>query len=616
MRRSTASGLTLISLLVLAACTTPAAPSPPATTASTPAGASATTPPTAAQPLVIGYTEAPDTLYGFASSSAVLGHILQFVQPGCIAIRSYAMEPVCFETLPTLENGGIVSTTVTIRPDAISETTPVVIDGALVNDATALTEAIQLPQLTATWRLLDGISWQDGTPLTADDIVFTWELANHPDTPVASRYVLDRTARIEKIDDRSVRWVGVPGYLDATAGSNFVGGADSTYAIYPKHILGDLDPAAINDVWGEKPIGYGAFMVESYEPGEQITLVKNPHYWRASEGLPKVERVLIRFLSNADQLVTQLAAGDIDIAGTIGLTLNEAPLLDDLATQGKLVVQYVPGTVWEHLDFGIARGDGQPSFFDDLRVRQAFAYGINRQQIVDEVLGGRTSLMHTFQPPSYWAYPDAADLNTYPFDQARAAELLDEAGWTRGADGARVKDGRRLSMQLHTTEQNTTRQLVAQIIQENLRAIGFEVELRFVPGDGVLFAQGEEGILAGRRFDLALYAWQAGPEHSAYLYLCDEVPGQENDFAGQNYPGYCKPAFDEAVYASDQFLDRAGRAPLINEAQVIFNRELPALPLYQEVLIAAYRPGVEGVNIDGSAFVDFAQPELLDFQRP
>jgi peptide/nickel transport system substrate-binding protein len=565
---------------------------------------------------VIGYTEAPDTLYGFASSSAVLGHILQFVQPGCIAIRSYAMEPVCFETLPTLENGGIVSTTVTIRPDAISETTPVVIDGALVSDPAALTEAIQLPQLTATWRLLDGISWQDGTPLTADDIVFTWELANHPDTPVASRYVLDRTARIEKIDDRSVRWVGVPGYLDATAGSNFVGGADSTYAIYPKHILGDLDPAAINDMWGEKPIGYGAFMVESYAPDEQITLVKNPHYWRASEGLPKVERVLIRFLSNADQLVTQLAAGDIDIAGTIGLTLNEAPLLDDLATQGKLVVQYVPGTVWEHLDFGIARGDGQPSFFDDLRVRQAFAYGINRQQIVDEVLGGRTSLMHTFQPPSYWAYPDAADLNTYPFDQARAAELLDEAGWTRGADGARVKDGRRLSMQLHTTEQNTTRSSWRRSSRRTCAPLESRSSCASCRATACCSRRARKEYS-----QVAASTWRSTPGRlarstSAYLYLCDEVPGPENDFAGQNYPGYCKPAFDEAVYASDQFLDRAGRAPLINQAQVIFNRELPALPLYQDVLIAAYRPGVEGVNIDSSAFVDFAQPELLDFQRP
>jgi peptide/nickel transport system substrate-binding protein len=560
--------------------------------------------------LVIGYAEAPDTLYGFASNSSALAQVLQFIQPGCVTLLDYSYQPVCFEELPTLENGGLVSETVTVAPEEISVEQPIVLDGALITDSAAITQPLQLPQLTARWTIKQGIRWEDGTSLTADDFVFTWQLARHPDTPLAARATVDRTLQVEKIGERTFSWTGVPGNLDPTFATNFAW--DSTYAVYPKHILGTIEPATISEGdWSRHPISYGPFKVESYVPQEQLVLRRNPYYWRASEGLPKTDRVIFKFVASTDQLLAQFHSGDIDIAGSIGLTLREVEQLDQWQQQGQIAVQVVPGTTWEHLDFGMVRGDEQASFFDDVRVRQAFAYGIDRQQIVDEVLRGRTTVMHTLQPPGYWAYPERGALKPYRYNPQRAQQLLDEAGWVMGSDGVRVKDGRRFVITLHTTQGNQTREAVAQIIQHQLGQVGIVVALQFVPAGEVFFAPSADGTLAGRRFDLALYAWQAGVEPSLYLYRCDEVPSEANNYFGVNYGGYCNPHYDRLDAQANSQLDRAQRAAPIIAAERIVNHDLPTLPLYQDSLVVAYQTDVAGVKLNGSTFVDFSYPEQL-----
>jgi peptide/nickel transport system substrate-binding protein len=322
--------------------------------------------------------------------------------------------------------------------------------------------------------------------------------------------------------------------------------------------------------------------------------------------------VVIKFISDEDQVLAQLTNGDIDVGGTIGLTLNSADSLDELAAAGTHEVQYVPATVWEHIDFGIQRGDGQESFFTDARVRQAVAFGINRQQIVDEVLGGRTKVMNTYQPDDYWAFPEAGELEEYAYDPDRAAQLLDEAGWTVGSDGIREKDGRKFAISMYTTQGNRTRESVSQIIQANLREVGIDVSLEFVPATEVLFKQGADGILYGRRFDMALYAWVAGAEPSTNLYFCETIPTEANNYGGQNSPGYCDAEYDAVGKQVYNRLTREERIPLIIESLIKFNQDLPALPLYQRVQVAAFRTGVTGVDINPSSFPDFSFPEQLD----
>jgi peptide/nickel transport system substrate-binding protein len=304
------------------------------------------------------------------------------------------------------------------------------------------------------------------------------------------------------------------------------------------------------------------------------------------------------------------------VVGQIGLTLANAPALDELEKAGNVKGQYVPATVWEHIDFGVERGDGQESFFADAKVRQAVAYAVNRQEIIDEVLFGKTVVMNTFLPETHWAYPAGGEgLEAYEYDSAKAEALLDEAGWVKGADGIREKDGRKFSIQFYTTENNQTRQSVAQIVQENLKVVGIEVNLNFVPATAVLFANGEEGILSARKFDLALYAWVSGPEPSVELYLCDQVPTPDNSYAGQNNTGWCNEDFDKAALASKAVTEREARIPFVIESEKVFNAELPTFPLYQRVNLGAYNTKVTGLAMNPTSQVDFWNIETWDISE-
>jgi peptide/nickel transport system substrate-binding protein len=563
--------------------------------------------------IILGYNQFPDTLFTLASQSSMTSQVVQFFQPGCVTLLDYEFQPVCFDELPSLDNGGLVSETVTINPADISDENPVLINGEVITSGAELgTEPLELPQLTARWTLKDGIAWQDGTPMTAEDFAFTYQLQTSPDVPVATTFTADRTVAIEAVDEKTIQWQGIPGFVDPTYVTNFVID-NSSYNVLPKHVFESVAPGdMVNQDFATLPVAYGPFQIAEYLPQESITFERNPEYWRASEGLPKVDSVIIKFLSDEDQVLAQLESGDIDIGGTIGLTLNSADTLDEWQEAGTHDVQYVPATVWEHIDMAIERGDGQPSFFDDVRVRQAMAYGINRQQIVDEVLGGRTVVMNAFQPEDYWAFPADGELNEYAYDPEQATALLAEAGWTPGADGILEKEGRRFSIQFFTTEGNRTREQVAQIIQAQLQEIGIEMELNFVPATEVLFKNGEDGILQGRRYDMAMYAWIAGVEPSANLYLCSQVPTAENNWAGQNPPAYCNEEYDAVTNQVYNLLEREDRTPLLIESMKIFNRDIPTLPLYQRVQIAAFRTGVTGVEINPSTYVDFSFPEELD----
>jgi peptide/nickel transport system substrate-binding protein len=282
---------------------------------------------------------------------------------------------------------------------------------------------------------------------------------------------------------------------------------------------------------------------------------------------------------------------------------------------GKVEVQYVPSTTWEHLDFGIVRGDGEPAFFDDVRTRHAVAYAINREEIVDTVLYGKTTVMNTYVPAEHPSYPGDDQLEPYGFDPDTARQLLDEAGWTVGADGIREKDGRRFALTLYTTQGNATRQAVAEIIQQNLRQVGIAITLEFVPGPEVLFKEGAEGILDGRRFDLAMYAWGSGVDASHTLYRSDFIPSAENNYDGQNNPGYSHPAFDAAAIAAAAELTIERRRELDREPLIIFNRDLPAFPLYQRVNVGAFNPAVSGIELDPTSDRDLYNLHELAIDR-
>lgn len=554
--------------------------------------------------LVIGLNQPPDTLFGLESQSSATTQVL-WATGACVSNSSYDYQPTyCFKEFPTLENGGTVSSTVKIDAAKVGPDFPIVVGGTVYTSTADLKDVpASLPQFVITYKLNPDLKWEDGKPVTADDYVLGWKLQKEPGIQLASSYTLERTISVEAKDPTTVVYTMAPGYTDF----NYYVAISSPL---PKHIYDGKSLEEVRQAESEKPFSFGPYLVKENIPNESTTLVANPNFTPA----PKIGTVIFKYVTSADQLLAQLESGDVDVVGSITLSLGQQPKLEELQKAGKIDVQYVPATVWEHIDFGVERGDGAKPFFDDVNVRRAVAYAVNRQEIIEKVLYGKTVVMNTYVPAEHPSFPSSG-LEEYKFDQAKAKDLLTQAGWKAGSDGILEKDGRKFEITLYTTEGNPTRQAVAEVVQQNLKDVGISLKLEFVPGPGKLFKNGEEGILAGRQFDLTMYAWVSGVDPSHNLYLCEGIPTKENGYTGQNSPGWCSPDFDKVAKAALGELDKTKRQDLDRQAETIFNKELPTLPLYQRLNIIAFNPKVKGVKMDPTNNVDLYNLDQIDISE-
>lgn len=568
----------VVALFALAACAAPATPAPAA-----PQAPAATVAPTkSAQPktLVVCMAQEPESLYRHGTNMAVATYAGQAGifdgAEGGIDTLDFDYQPVIFTKLPKLEDGDAKLTKVKVKAgDSIVD--------AAGNVAKADKE-MELDQITATFKLKPGLKWSDGNPLTAKDFVFTFNTLKDKDSGITSRFTLDRTASYVAKDDSTLEWTGLPGF---------------TYALYyqvswtpiPEHVLKGVAPKDIkSNPFARKPVGFGPFRVTSWVSGDRIEMEKNPNYWRASEGLPKLDKVIYRFIPDTNQLTAQLIAGQCDIGTSDGLLIDSAPFLDQAEKSGLLKPSYTLGTTWEHIDFN-TNGPGapkpRPDFFGDVRVRQAIAYGTNRKEMVDKIVFGKSKVMDSSAPANHWAYPkDDSVLTKYPFDAKKAEALLDEAGWVKGADGIRAKAGQRFSVTIATTAGNKPREQIMQVFQANMKAIGIEAKLDFPPST-VLFGRGKDSDYLSGNNDLMLFAWVAGPEPTVNVYRCPEIPTKDNAWSGQNNTFWCNKDFDTAVQSFNNTLEKAKRIPFAVEAQKILTKELPILPLYQRITVNA-----------------------------
>jgi len=360
--------------------------------------------------------------------------------------------------------------------------------------------------------------------------------------------------------------------------------------------LKDVAPKDIkSNAFARKPLSAGPFRVTNWVSGDRIELEKNPNYWRASEGLPKVDKLIFRFIPDTNQLTAQLIAGQCDIGTQDGLNTDVIPFFDQAEKNGLLKPYYIAGTTWEHIDFNTQPTKApkpRDDFFSDVRVRQAVAYATNRKEMVDKILFGKSKVMDVTIPNDHWAYPkDESIITKYAFDTKKAEAMLDEAGWVKGADGVRAKAGKRFSVTIATTAGNKPREAIMQIFQAQMKAVGIEVKLDFPPSTA-LFGRGKDSDYLSGNFDLILYAWVAGPEPTLLVYTCDQIPTAALAFSGQNDTFWCNSDFDKAYSQFNGNLERDVRVKFAADAFKAFSKELPALPLYQRINVMATNPRV------------------------
>ncbi|MFN2272031.1 MAG: ABC transporter substrate-binding protein [Anaerolineae bacterium] len=575
--------------------------------------------------LTVCMLDEPDSLYLYGTESVAAQHVWEAIYDGPLDSRTYAYQPVILAGLPSLAGGAgspsaaIKTVTVQAGERVLSADggVSVLASGMAVKDAegrrvTFDGTPIQMQRMVVTFTLQSGLTWSDGTPLRADDSVFSFELAANPATPT-DKTTVERTAGYYAVGDQTIIWVGVPGYLDHFYYLNF-------WHPLPRHAWGHLSASELlaSDLSTRQPLGWGPFAIREWVPGERITLARNPAYFRAPGGLPRLDEVVFRFIPDPVVLSGELAAGRCDVVTHDAADAVRAAL-PDLPSQIQEIS--VHDARWELLAFGISPNADydRPDFFEDVRVRQGIARCIDRQAIAEQLVGSSGRVLNSYVPPEHPLYAGGA-LASWAYDPAAGQALLASAGWyDENGDGVReahgipgVADGTAFQVAYHTTD-DPLRMQTAQFVQTYLGACGIQITLEMVASD-TFFAPGPEGLLFGRRFDLAQFSWRATPAPLCDLFLSGQVP-DAGRWDRPNVVGFLDDEYDTACLSalgarpgSEQYA--AGQI----EAQRIFSERLPVLPLFQRSKVTLARETVIGLAPNPTQASELWNIEQLDLR--
>ena len=419
--------------------------------------------------------------------------------------------------------------------------------------------------LSYTFHLRSNAHWHDGTPLTADDVIFTIRLLQDPDFPGPPDLgsAVWQTVTVERVDRRTVRFTLPEPYapfLDYT-----------TVGILPVHLLNgtraaDLPSAEFN----LSPVGSGPFQLEGIEIETgaitAIVLKQFPRYYGAR---PHLDRIQFRFYPSHQNALNAYEAGEIEgIAEITAAGLPRARTFPNLNLFSARIPEY--GIVLLNL-----RRSDLP-FFQEPEVRQALLYALDRQQIIDSVLEGQALVAHSPLIPGTWAYKN--DVPRYEHDLDTANVLLDEAKWFQSLlDGVRRKAGQQLAFTLLTSSE-PERIGVAQMLAEQWATIGVTVTVETASALEVREA------LENRDFEAILVHVALPGDPDPYPFWHETQV--EN---GQNYAGFVHRRTSEIIERARVIVNRERRRELYYEFQEIFAQEVPALLLY----VPVYTYGVD-----------------------
>jgi len=439
-----------------------------------------------------------------------------------------------------------------------------------------------------TYEIKPDLFWGDGTPVTSEDFVFSWEVGRHPEAGVAASEGFRRILSIDVMDEkRFVVHVDRVTYQYNVANSFYPLPAHIERPIFDASPLDYRNRSAYETDSANPGLYFGPYVIAEVVQGSQITLTRNPE-WRGKA--PAFERVILRAIENTSALEANLLSGEIDmIDGDLGLAIDQGIAFEERHGE-RFNVIFKPGLIYEHLDVLLDN-----EILTDLRVRKALILSADRQAITEQLFGGRQPVAHSNVSPLDWVYDESVP--TYAYDPDAAEALLDEAGWSDLRDGVRHNAaGEPLRLRLMTTAGNRTRELVQQVLQAGWKQVGIDVEIRNEP-PRVFFG---ETVTKREYGALALFAWLSAPEAVPLTTLrSDQVPTEENAWIGQNYTGYANPEMDRLIDAIERELDREKRAALWSDLQRLYAEDLPAIPLYWRASTYILPKELKGVQPSG-----------------
>jgi len=331
-------------------------------------------------------------------------------------------------------------------------------------------------RMTTTWKIREGAAWHDGTPFTADDLVFTWQVVHDPALPIFGDGTYSHIESVEAKDPRTVTVNWKDPFIEADTMFSYVRAMPQ-----PRHLLEKAyqeDKASYTDLpyWSTDFVGLGPFKVKEWVRGSYMIFEANDRY---AMGRPKLDTIEVRFILDDSTVMANLLSGTVDV------TLDRSLAGDDAI---QVADQWRDG----HIEWGFGNWIAffpqlltpNPALVGDARFRKALMNGADRQQLVDVFMRGATTVADSYMSPNQPDYKQIEDSQVvrYPYDSRRATEILEGIGLTKGPDGFyRDASGQRLNFEMRTTAEDDIREKVILSIRDDWQKLGLSTDVTFIP---------------------------------------------------------------------------------------------------------------------------------------
>ncbi|CAG9622860.1 peptide-binding protein [Sutcliffiella rhizosphaerae] len=421
--------------------------------------------------------------------------------------------------------------------------------------------------LEHTLKLKEGIKFHDGQPLTAEDVKFTLDIPLHEDYDGPRSGYFEKIASVEVVDELTVKVT-----LSEPDPKIYIA---LGYHIYPKHLLEDVaiaDLGEYTDFSTKNPIGAGPFKFDKWEDGQYVRVVANDDY---VDGRPYLDSLTYRIIPDADALMTALAAGDVHYYTVPSSDIETAK---EWEAAGQLKIESGLGLSYSYLGYNLRN-----SLFEDVKVRQAITHALDRQLMVDTIMNGDGEVADVPASPLSWAYDE--DVPRFEYDVEKAKTLLEEAGWTPGADGILEKDGKKFEFGLKTNQGNKVREDLAVVVQEQLTEVGIKVNPEIMEWSAFIADVNPPAW----NFDAIILGWalSTDPDPSG-IFHSKEIE------EGLNFGAWSHPEADSIMDEANRTMDQDERAKLIQEVNKIIAEEQPYTFLYYANAHRAMPANLEG----------------------
>ena len=437
-----------------------------------------------------------------------------------------------------------------------------------LNYAPDLAESWQISndQKTISFKLKKGLQWADGKPLTSADVLFTWKLITNPNTrtPYASDYQL-------------VKKASTPDSLTfkVTYESSYAPALDTWTSLHilPKHILKDED--INNTFFSRNPTGSSFYKLDEWISGQQVTLKAND---KSVLGVPLINKLISRIIPDTSSQFLELTADNIDVMNINPIQYQRVfPARKDL--RQKIALYKELGNGYTYLGFNLKKTP-----FNDIRVRQALNYAIDKDEVIKGVLLGLGEpISSPYKPGTRWNNPN---LSPYPYKPSKALVLLQEAGFKKNDDGILMKNGKPLKFEI-ITNQNKQREMTAVVIQKRLQEIGVEVSIRVIE-----WASFVNRFIKTGDFDVVVLGWSLSldPDQYNIWHSSQQGPGQFN------FLGYSNKNVDKLLELGRKELNVSKREKIYHKFSKYLLEDSPIIYLYAGYRLSAVHKRVKGIK--------------------